>query len=315
MPLSTNEQTNVTAGSLVAAIRAGATPHLGYRPNHTKGTLITGNFTPTPEATALTSAQHFQSGTVTPVTLRFSAATGIPTIADNIPESSPRGLAIRFHLGGRRHTDIVSHSIPFSPAKTGEDLLSFLQAAGTGPEAVGDYLATHPETAAFIAAPKPVTESFVGLTFWAVNAFKFIAADGTETFVRYRVLPTVGTRVLSEEELGEKGPDFLFEELRERLDTGPVELKLVVQVAEGDDVTDDGTVYWPEDRKIVELGTFKLEAEVESQKNNADQKYIIFDPIPRVSGIEPSNDPLLEVRAAAYLISGRERRAAPDPWS
>jgi catalase len=29
-----------------------------------------------------------------------------------------------------------------------------------------------------------------------------------------------------------------------------------------------------------------------------------------VQGIEPSDDPLLEFRAAVYLISGRQRRAA-----
>jgi hypothetical protein len=42
----------------------------------------------------------------------------------------------------------------------------------------------------------------------------------------------------------------------------------------------------------------------------AQQKHIIFDPIPRLAGIEPSDDPLLDLRAAVYLISGRKRRAA-----
>jgi catalase len=42
----------------------------------------------------------------------------------------------------------------------------------------------------------------------------------------------------------------------------------------------------------------------------AEQKHLIFDPIPRLAGIEPSDDPLLELRAAIYLISGRRRRAA-----
>ena len=41
----------------------------------------------------------------------------------------------------------------------------------------------------------------------------------------------------------------------------------------------------------------------------AAQKQIIFDPIPRVEGIDPSEDPLLELRAAVYLISGRKRRS------
>jgi len=32
--------------------------------------------------------------------------------------------------------------------------------------------------------------------------------------------------------------------------------------------------------------------------------------IPRLSGIEPSDDPSRELRAAGYLISGRRHRAA-----
>jgi len=44
--------------------------------------------------------------------------------------------------------------------------------------------------------------------------------------------------------------------------------------------------------------------------NAAEQKKIIFDPIPRVEGVDASADPLLEMRAALYLISGQQRRAA-----
>jgi catalase len=41
-----------------------------------------------------------------------------------------------------------------------------------------------------------------------------------------------------------------------------------------------------------------------------EMRKIIFDPIPRVEGIDPSDDPLFEVRAALYLLSGRRRRSA-----
>jgi catalase len=56
------------------------------------------------------------------------------------------------------------------------------------------------------------------------------------------------------------------------------------------------------------LGSLTLTRAVED--NSKEEKQIIFDPIPRVDGIEPSNDPLLALRAAIYLISGRRRRAA-----
>jgi len=89
---------------------------------------------------------------------------------------------------------------------------------------------------------------------------------------------------------------------------GPILFKILVQVAAPSDVTDDATVHWPDDRKLVELGTLELTGVLEDTP--VQQKHIIFDPIPRVDGIEPSADPLLELRAAIYLLSGRERRGA-----
>jgi catalase len=55
----------------------------------------------------------------------------------------------------------------------------------------------------------------------------------------------------------------------------------------------------PNDEKLIAL-------------SEEEQKHIIFDPIPRLDGIEPSDDPLLELRAAVYLISGRRRLTAPE---
>ena len=45
--------------------------------------------------------------------------------------------------------------------------------------------------------------------------------------------------------------------------------------------------------------------------NNAgEQQHIIFDPIPRVDGIEAYADPLFKPRVNIYLMNGRRRRAA-----
>jgi catalase len=73
---------------------------------------------------------------------------------------------------------------------------------------------------------------------------------------------------------------------------------------------DDATVHWPEERRLINLGRIVLTAPV--AENAREQKKIIFDPIPRVQGIDPSDDPLLELRAAIYLLSGRRRRQAPE---
>jgi len=75
-------------------------------------------------------------------------------------------------------------------------------------------------------------------------------------------------------------------------------------------VVDDATVHWPASRPVIPFGRIELRAKADD--NIQQQKHIIFDPIPRVDGIEPSADPLLELRAAIYLLSGRRRREAPE---
>jgi len=290
----------------------------GYRPAHAKGIMVTGTFTPTAEAKSLSSAPHFNN-TSTPVTVRFSSSTGIPQIPDTDPNGMPRGMAVRFNLGTdekglRKHTDIVTHSTKFFPVRTGELFLEFLGALGASatstekPSPVEKFLGSHPSALAFVTDPKPFPESFGTEAFYGVNAFKFINSEGKETYVRYRTLPDTGLQTLDEEALKSKGPNFLSEELPKRIAEGPIGFKLFAQIAEEGDVTDDATVHWPDERKIVELGSLSLDKMVEDTLK--EQKHIIYDPVPRVEGIEPSADPLIDVRAALYLISGKQRRAA-----
>ncbi|MBV9033628.1 MAG: catalase, partial [Acidobacteriaceae bacterium] len=110
--------------------------------------------------------------------------------------------------------------------------------------------------------------------------------------------------------VGSKPPNFLFDELTQRIAAGSISFQIRVQAANDSDTVDDATVHWPEDRPQIDFGKITLTAPVPDSEHQ--QKSIIFDPIPRVDGIEPSNDPLLELRAAIYLLSGRRRRQAPE---
>jgi catalase len=251
------------------------------------------------------------------VTARFSNSTGIPVIPDNDDNASPRGFAVRFNLpeknGRRVHTDTVSHSTPHFPARNGAEFGEFLAAIiasppGTpSPSPVEQFVGGHPGTLEFVTAPKPFPISFATEGFFGLNAFKFIAADGKETYVRYEWVPVAGLSHLSADEAKSKSANYLSEELKERVGKGPIQFKYLAQIAEEGDPTDNIQTHWPESRKKVELGTLTLESFVEQDAEQ--QQQTIFDPIPRVDGIEPSDDPILEFRAALYLISGRERRA------
>src|SRR5205823_11211299 len=119
-----------------------------------------------------------------------------------------------------------------------------------------------------------------------------------------------GTEYLTDEQAARKSANFLFEEIGPRLAQGPIRLGVLVQMAErGDDVA-NASVPWPDSRVEIPFGTLTLTSRVDDQEPQ--RRKIIFDPVPRVDGIDTSGDPLSEVRADIYLLSGRRRRAAGE---
>ncbi len=285
--------------------------HAGFRPAHAKGLMCEGTFVPSAEAAKLTRAPHANQPS-TPVTVRYSDSTGLPKIADNDPNSSPKGIAVRFHLGEHAHTDIIAHSFDGFPVHTGEEFLEFLRAAaaaGAGkPEVIGAFLATHPNAKHFLETPKPLPTSFAREAFFARTAFKFTNASGASCFGRFRIRPDAGTEYLSDKDAAAKSENFLFEELGPRLAKQPVKLGVFVQIAEPSDAITDASTSWSASRKDILFGTITLTTIVDHQE--PERRKIIFDPVPRVDGIDPSGDPLTQVRADLYLLSGRRRRAA-----
>jgi catalase len=315
MPLPTDEKIISLSNQVLEKFQALFGAHPGFRPAHAKGIMLQGSFTPTPEAASLSKAAHFNRSS-TPVTVRFSNSTGVPVILDNDPNADPRGCAIRFHLAEHVHTDIVAHSTNAFPARTGEDFLEFVSSIAATDlthipgSPLERYLGTHPAALAFVQAPKPPAASFGRETYFGLNAMRFINKENVPRYARYRIIPEAGNEHLDAAAAAAKGPNYLFDELEERIAKEPVRFRVVAQLAEDGDAVNDVTVQWPDSRKFLDLGTVSLTEPVLDQAH--EQKQIIFDPIPRLEGIEPSDDPLLELRAAIYLISGRRRRSAPE---
>lgn len=231
--------------------KANTTLHIA----HAKGILLSGSFTPSAEAAKLSKAPHF-SAAATPISVRFSNSTGLPNIPDNATDANPRGMAIRFHLpevgGRRRHTDIVSHSVPLFPVRTGALFLEFLQAAGaSGPDVphptpVEKFVGASPSAQAFLSYPQPSPVSFGTQQYYGVCAFKLVDANGKDTYIRYHIVPESGIQTLDEASVKAKGENYLHDEVLERLKKGSISFKLQAQVAEEGDVTDNATIRWPE---------------------------------------------------------------------
>lgn len=284
--------------------------HPGFRLVHAKGVIVTGSFTPTREAAALSRAAHFAA--TVPVTVRFSNGTGIPDIPDTDPNAYPIGIAVRFTLPGNKYTDIVANSHDGFVVGTGEEMAEFTDAlVATKPDSpkpspVERFLGTHPMALKFATSPKPVPTSFATEQWYGNNALVFVNAKGARQTFRYRIVPEGGPKYLTAAQTKGASRDVLYEELPKRLATGPVKFDLLAQLPNPGDQTKDGSKPWPADRKLVKLGTITLTTV--APDNAKLQRDLAFNPIFLTDGITLGDDPLIAVRSAVYAISVARRK-------
>jgi catalase len=289
--------------------------HDGYRAVHANGVLCRGTFVATPEAARLTRAAHMQGGEV-PVTVRFSNGSGDPNAPDPAPDV--RGMATKFYLPDDSRMDIVALTLPCFFVRTPEDFVALTRAAkpflgGQPGPRFALFLATHREAWRAVAAalrPKPPV-SYATCLYNGIHAFKWIAADGSQRFVRYTWVPAAGEQSLPGGDAKRRGRDYLREEVGERLAREPIRFSLQVQIAAPDDPTHDATVVWPDVRERVDVGTLEL-TELETGREQ-DGDVLVFDPTRVTDGIELSDDPLPRLRSEAYSISVERRSGAVRP--
>jgi catalase len=279
--------------------------HPGVRANHAKGVVTEGSFTPSPEAAKISKASLFQ-GPAVPVTIRFSDATGLPTLADGSPRANPRGMALKFKLSDGAEMDVVVNALKFFPVATGEEFRDLLTAlAKTGPDTphptpVETFLAAHP-AAGKAGATAKTPSSLARQTYNGVNAFIFVDADGKRQPFRFRFVPAAGEEILTPEEATKRGPNYLMEEIGPRLAKEPASFRVLAQLAEPGDPTNDATKPWPDDRKTVDLGTLTVTKAVADSASA--EKTLLFMPNALTDGIEMSDDPLVNARVEAYAVS------------
>jgi len=302
------------AEQLVDAFNKVFGAHPGLRANHPKGVVLEGTFTSSAQAASLSKAAHFKKQKKPiPITVRFSAGSGLPTVPDT--NAMPRGMAVKFSLPDGLKTDIVvlSYSGGF-PVATADDFRDFLLAiAASGPDApkptaFETFLGTHPAAKAFVEAPKPPPVSYGTLPYFGINAFKFTNAKGSTTHVRYQLEPVAGVHYLSKEQVSTMEPNYLTTEIQERVHRGVVKFKLLAQVADQEDKIDDPTIVWPDTRKKIELGTISITKAVADSQ--AAEKKLLFVPGALVPGIEAA-DPMIAARSAAYIVSLSRRAQTP----
>lgn len=290
--------------------------HDGFRRNHAKGLAAIGTFTSTGAGAQVSRAAVFKPGTV-PVVGRFSLSGGLPDQPDK-PDTG-RGLGLMFRLPDGEQWRIAMVNIPVFTDNTPQGFYDRMLASRpqpqTGmpdPQAMADFLAAHPETAAAMKIIKqsPPSAGFADSTYRGLHAFRAINDKGETTFLRWTAMPE---QPVSPEQPAEP-PDSndknrLFDALIDTVARGPVSWKLILTLAEPGDPTNDPTLPWPANRPTIEAGTITIDAVHTEAPGNA--RDINFDPMVLPDGLAASDDPLLSARSAVYARSFNRRAREP----
>ncbi|MBQ4853932.1 catalase family peroxidase [Rhodanobacter sp. B2A1Ga4] len=295
----------LTPSKLVDQFQHNAGTFVGYRRNHAKGVCVTGYFDSNGQAQAYSMAQVFAPGR-TPVVGRFALPGSNPYAPDS---SVPiRSMALRFALANGQQWRTGMNSMPVFPVATPQAFFAQLQAQqpdpATGkadPAKVAAFFAAHPETAAFRAWAKTAepSASFATESYWSLNAFVFVDANGKRQPVRWRLAPEAAAAGSEANKAG--NANYLATDLAERLAHGPLRWQLQVTLANPGDPTNDATKTWPDDRRTIDAGTLVLERT--EPQDSGPCRDINYDPLVLPAGITASDDPLLPARSAAYADS------------
>lgn len=295
----------LTPEKVVDALQANGGQHPGYRRNHAKGVCVGGYFEGNGAASAYSIAPFFQA-TRTPVVGRFALPGGNPYAPDN---SVPiRSLALRLTAPDGQQWRTGMNSMPVFPLSTPqafyEQALAGRPDPKTGkpdPGKLKAFVGAHPEMGAFLAWVKQAkpSASYTTETYYSLNAFYLVDAQGKRQAVRWRVEPEQAGAQVDPATAGD--PDILRQDLTRRIAAGAQRWRLLLTLAAPEDPVDDAARSWPAQRPTIDAGVLVLDT-VTSQDSGACRD-VNYDPTILPRGMQASADPLLAARSAAYADS------------
>ncbi len=297
----------LTPEKLVAALAPPGGPSLGHRRNHAKGICFTGVFEANGNGSALSKAPVFVPGQY-PVVGRFNLATADANAADAMVRVRGIGISITTPDGQQWRSAMID--APIFPVSTPQDFYELLTASGSkDPDAMKKFIGGHPGFLSFVGWAKsaPWTGSYAEERYNSLNSFLFVDSSGTAHTIRWSIVPAAQPVPVAPDELAKRGPDFLEQEITQRVAASPQHWSLVVTVANPGDPTADPNKAWPADRRTVEVGTLTVQ-QIEPEADGPCRD-INFDPTVLPSGITTSDDPFTAARSAAYSRSYNSRTA------
>lgn len=300
---------------------------------HARGFGAHGYFETYKSLSSLTKADLFQRpGEKTPVFVRFSTVAGNKGSFDLARDV--RGFAVKFYTK-QGNWDLVGNNIPVFFIQDGIKFPDLIHAAKDEPDRgfpqaqtahdnFWDFISQTPESMhmiMWIMSDRAIPRSFRFMNGFGVHTYRLVNAEGKSTFVKFHWIPKQGLQsVLWNEAVKINGadPDFHRRDLWNAIKEGHYpEWELGLQVFNEDfakkfdfDVLDPTKIIPEELVPIQKVGRLVLDRTVDNFFAETEQVAFCTQDI--VSGIDFSNDPLLQARNFSYLDTQLKRLGSPN---
>jgi catalase len=294
---------------------------------HARGTGAFGEFVPTGDLSALTTAQVFKPGTTTPVFVRFSTVMGYRGSPEQARD--PRGFAIKFYTK-QGNWDIVGINLPVFFIRDAIKFPDFVHANKPSPVTgvqdannAFDFFAHSPEATNMLThlySEQGMPDSYRHMDGFGVHAFKFVNAKGEVNYVKFHWKSRQGLQGIAGKDIPKSiGADWnlmsndLYNAIKAH--DNP-QWDLYAQVISPKDLDKlnldfdplDDTKVWPASIAERKVGTMTLNRIPDNYFESTEES--AFAPSRLVPGIEPSEDRMLQGRLFAYADTQMYRLGA-----
>ncbi len=300
---------------------------------HARGSAAHGFFEVYESMEKVTKAKFLQDPSrKTPVFVRFSTVAGSRGSTDLARDV--RGFSVKFYTDEGVY-DLVGNNIPvffIQDAIKFPDLVHAVKPephhempqAASAHDTFWDFISLMPESAhmiMWVMSDRAIPRSYRMMEGFGVHTFRFINERNKSTFVKFHWKPLLGVHSVAWDEaqnISGKDPDFHRRDLWEAIESGAFpQWELGVQlVAEKDehkfefDLLDPTKLIPEELVPVQRIG--KLTLNRNPDNFFAETEQVAFHPGHIVSGIDFTNDPLLQGRLFSYTDTQLKRLGSPN---
>jgi catalase len=300
---------------------------------HARGAAAHGVFRVYKSLAPLTRAKFLQDpGVETPVFVRFSTVAGSRGSTDLARDV--RGFAVKFYTS-EGNFDLVGNNIPvffIQDAIKFPDLIHAVKPephneipqAASAHDTFWDFISLMPESMhmiMWVMSDRAIPRSLRMMEGFGIHTFRLINERGQARFVKFHWKPLLGVHSVLWDEatlISGKDPDFHRRDLWEAIESGAFpEWEFGIQVVEekdehrfGFDLLDPTKLIPEEVVPVQRIGRLTLNRN--PANFFAETEQVAFHPGHIVSGIDFSNDPLLQGRLFSYLDTQLTRLGGPN---